>query len=225
MIAGSLYVQIVNAFSGRPFQSDFHSRRRVDIQGQRDLKLLTEVERNPCATQRSLAKNLGVALGLTNLYIKRLARKGYIKVTTIPSHRIKYLLTPRGISEKSRLTYEYMQYSLSYYRHMRKRFRDTLGRLAEAGVKRIVMYGSGELAELGYLSAQELDFVLLGFVEEQGRGTFLSHRVFPIESLAGLDFDAVVIGDLQGMSTIRERLSRAGVPGNKIVHLLPEDLS
>ena len=86
----------------------------MDLQGQRDLQLLNEVERDSHVTQRSLATKLGVALGLTNLYLKRLAHKGYIKITTIPSNRITYLLTPRGMTEKSRLTYAYMQYSLSY---------------------------------------------------------------------------------------------------------------
>ncbi|MGQ0695330.1 MAG: winged helix-turn-helix transcriptional regulator, partial [Nitrospiraceae bacterium] len=90
----------------------------MNLQGQRDLLLLNEVERNGSVTQRSLATKLGVALGLTNLYLKRLARKGYIKITTIPPHRIRYLLTPQGLAEKSRLTYQYMQYSLSHYRDM-----------------------------------------------------------------------------------------------------------
>jgi len=93
----------------------------MNIQAQRDLQLLNEVERNAAVTQRSLARNLGVAVGLANLYLKRLVRKGHIKITTIPKHRIKYLLTPRGMAEKSRLTYLYMQYSLSYYRKMRER--------------------------------------------------------------------------------------------------------
>src|SRR5438445_11872793 len=95
----------------------------MDIQSQRDLQLLNEVEQNAAVTQRSLARKLDVALGLTNLYLKRLARKGVIKITTIPRHRIKYLLTPRGMAEKSRLTYLYMQYSLSYYRDWRQRLK------------------------------------------------------------------------------------------------------
>src|ERR1700757_4599773 len=98
----------------------------MDLQDQRDLHLLDEVARNDRVTQRSLSKSLGVALGLTNLYLKRLARKGYIKITTIPSHRIKYLLTPRGMAEKSRLTYLYMQYSLLFYRDMRQRLKIVL---------------------------------------------------------------------------------------------------
>lgn len=69
----------------------------MNFQGQRDLLLLSEVERDGAVTQRSLSTKLGVALGLTNLYLKRLARKGYIKITTIPSHRARYLLTPQGL--------------------------------------------------------------------------------------------------------------------------------
>ena len=86
----------------------------MDIQAQHDLHLLNEVERNAVVTQHTMARKLGVAHGLTNLYLKRLARKGCIKITTIPRYRIKYLLTPRGMTEKTRLTYIcYVQYSLA----------------------------------------------------------------------------------------------------------------
>ena len=48
----------------------------MDLQGQRDLLLLSELDRDGRATQRTLATKLGVALGLTNLYLKRLAPQG-----------------------------------------------------------------------------------------------------------------------------------------------------
>jgi DNA-binding MarR family transcriptional regulator len=111
----------------------------VNLQGQRDLVLLSELERDGNVTQRTLATKLGVALGLTNLYIKRLARKGFIKITTIPPHRIKYILTPQGFAEKSRLTYQYMQYSLSYYRDIRDRLRKTLA--AAVGMPVVALFG------------------------------------------------------------------------------------
>src|SRR5438445_10533479 len=115
----------------------------MDLQGQRDLQLLSEVERDAGVTQRSLAQKLGVALGLTNLYVKRLVRKGYIKITTIPRHRLKYLLTPRGMAEKSRLTYLYMQYSLSYSRYVRNRLKHVLSGLSQAGRHPVAVYGTG----------------------------------------------------------------------------------
>ena len=73
----------------------------MDQVSQRDLKILTEISERQDITQRGLSKSLG----LTHLYLKGLARKGYIKITTIPPNRLKYLLTPQGLSEKSRLTY------------------------------------------------------------------------------------------------------------------------
>src|SRR5207344_730137 len=114
----------------------------MDLQGQRDLLLLSELNRDGGATQRTLATKLGVARGLTNLCLKRLARKGYIKITTIPRNRIRYLLTPQGVTEKSRLTYLYMQYSLSYYRDMRMRLKEMLSNFDEARDRRVVIYGT-----------------------------------------------------------------------------------
>ena len=194
----------------------------MDLQGQRDLQLLNEVERDAGVTQRSLANKMGVALGLTNLYLKRLAHKGYIKVTTIPSHRIKYLLTPRGMAEKSRLTYAYMQYSLSYYREMRQRIKQVLTQLSHAGAKRIVVYGTGELAELAYLTLREMDLTLVGFVDGAQGQTFLSYPLWPVEALSGWSYDALLIADLTDTKKIHARLVRAGVPKEKIVTLGPE---
>ena len=191
----------------------------MDLQGQRDLQLLNEVEQDAGVTQRSLATKLGVALGLTNLYLKRLAHKGYIKISTIPSHRIKYLLTPRGMAEKSRLTYQYMQYSLSYYREMRQRLKQVLAELSQAGAKRIVVYGTGELAELAYLTLREMDLTLVGFVDGGQGQTFLSYPLWPVETLSGWAYDSVLIADLTDTKKIHARLLRAGVPTDKIATL------
>jgi len=194
----------------------------MNLQGQRDLKLLNEVEQDSYVTQRFLATKMGVALGLTNLYLKRLARKGYIKIATIPSQRIKYLLTPKGLAEKSRLAYQYMQYSLNYYREMRQRIKRVLADLSQAGIKRIVVYGTGELAELAYLTLREMDLTLVGFVDGGEGQTFLSYPLWPVEALSGLAYDAVLIADLTDVKKIQARLIRAGVLKEKIVTLGPD---
>jgi hypothetical protein len=164
---------------------------------------------------------LGVALGLTNLYVKRLARKGYIKITTIPSHRVRYLLTPQGFAEKSRLTYLYMQYSLVQYRDMRARLRDTLTRAAEDGVKRVVIYGTGELAEMAYLSLREMSMVLVGFVDDKRQASFLSYPVWSPQSLAEWEFDAVLLADLDGAARQKGNLGQHHIPDGKILALGP----
>lgn len=193
----------------------------MNLQGQRDLILLTELERDGAVTQRSLATKLGVALGLTNLYVKRLARKGYVKVTTIPSHRIRYLLTPQGFAEKSRLTYLYMQYSLIHYRDMRARLRETLSLAAENGVKRVVIFGTGEFAEMAYLSLREMNMTLVGFVDDGQRDSFLSYPVSRLEALTGWEFDAVLLADLERSLKHRELLQQQHVPDGKVLDLGP----
>ncbi|NGZ95853.1 MAG: MarR family transcriptional regulator [Nitrospira sp. WS110] len=193
----------------------------MDLQGQRDLLLLTEVEHDGAVTQRSLATKLGVALGLTNLYLKRLARKGYIKITTIPSQRVRYLLTPQGFAEKSRLTYLYMQYSLSHYRDMRARLRATLSLAAQQGMKRVVIYGTGELAEMAYLSLREMQLTLVGFVDDGQQESFLSYPVWPSKALDQWEFDAVLVADLEESVRYQEELGRRCVPDEKILVLGP----
>jgi DNA-binding MarR family transcriptional regulator len=193
----------------------------VNLQGQRDLVLLSELERDGNVTQRTLATKLGVALGLTNLYIKRLARKGFIKITTIPPHRIKYILTPQGFAEKSRLTYQYMQYSLSYYRDIRDRLRKTLAAAANDGAKRVVIYGTGELAEMAYLSLREMNLTLVGFVDDREVDTFLSYPVWRPNVLADWEFDAVLLADLARTADAAETLARQQVAGDKVLALNP----
>ena len=175
------------------------------------------MERNASISQRSLATKLGVALGLTNLYIKRLARKGYIKITTIPPHRIKYLLTPQGLAEKSRLTYLYMQYSLSHYRDMRAKLRAVLTQAADRGVKRVVIYGTGEFAEMAYLSLREMNLTLIGFVGDGPEESFLSYPVWRPETLAGWDFDAVLLADIDRVKQRAETLARNQVSADKVL--------
>ena len=195
----------------------------MDLQGQRDLLLLNELDRDGGATQRTLAAKLGVALGLTNLYLKRLVRKGYIKITTIPRNRIRYLLTPQGFTEKSRLTYLYMQYSLSYYRDMRVRLTEMMSTFDAAHHQRVVIYGTTELAELAYLSLREMNVDCVGFIDGSSRESFLSCPVSSPEGIVGWQFDRVLITDLEHAAVCEERLVQSGVPREKVLRLgLPE---
>jgi DNA-binding MarR family transcriptional regulator len=191
----------------------------MNLQGQRDLLLLTEVERDGGVTQRSLAAKLGVALGLANLYLKRLVRNGYITVTTIPSHRVRYVLTPQGFAEKSRLASLHLEYSLSHYRDMRARLREALSHMAQNGMKRVVIYGTSELAEMVYLSLREMQLTLVGFVDDGRQESFLSYPVWSSDVLQEWEFDAVLLANVGQLAGLRSKLEHQHVPGNKIVAL------
>ena len=84
------------------------------------LGVLDAVEQNATVTQRSVARELGIALGLANSYLRRCVRKGLIKVKQIPPNRYLYYLTPKGFAEKSRLTASYLAHSFSFFRRARQ---------------------------------------------------------------------------------------------------------
>src|SRR5689334_9301010 len=150
----------------------------MERQGERELEILTAIGEGRPLTQRDLAQRLGVALGLTNLYLKRLATRGYIKIAEFPRKpaarkRLRYLLTPRGIAEKTRLTYEHLAHALALYRRARLVLRGHLASLADRGVKRVALYGAGEAAEIAYLTLKEYGFEPVGVFSREAGAVFL----------------------------------------------------
>src|SRR5438045_8500450 len=101
-------------------------REAMDVEDRRNLQALEAIAEDAQITQRTLAGKLGMALGLTNIYLRRLVRKGYVKCVNVQSNRLRYLLTPTGIAEKTRLTYEFMEYSLFLYGQVRLHLRQVL---------------------------------------------------------------------------------------------------
>lgn len=146
------------------------------------LNLLDVVEENSAITQRSLAAELGVALGLTNSYLKRCAKKGLIKVQQVPSNRYAYYLTPHGFAEKSRLTAEYLKQSFNFFRLARTQSGDLLRHCADRGWTRIALTGKSDLTEITILSATELQAELAGIIDEKAAATTSSYMNLPVVS-------------------------------------------
>jgi DNA-binding MarR family transcriptional regulator len=128
------------------------------------LGLLDAVERDPAVTQRLVARELGIALGLANAYLKRCVRKGLIKIGQVPRRRYAYFLTPRGISEKSRLTAAYLAHSFSFFREARIQCGQLFAVLGARGQRRLVLIGAGDLAEIAILVAREHPVEIAGIV-------------------------------------------------------------
>src|SRR5881409_2424340 len=168
----------------------------MDIENHRDLKLLEAVEEDSRVTQRSLATKLGIALGLTNIYLKRLVRKGYIKCVNVQSNRITYLITPRGIVEKARLTYEFMDYSLHLYAAVRRRLRTVFQDCAARG-RRVAICGCGEAAELAYLSLKEAGLEPVVIFDADGGHDFLGMPVLAVADHATIDYDLVIVATFE----------------------------
>ncbi len=180
------------------------------------LGLLNAVQENSAATQRSMASDLGIALGLANAYLKRCARKGLIKISQVPPNRYAYYLTPKGFTEKSRLTSEYLSSSFTFFRRARGQCGDTLEYCAARDWKRIALAGCGELAEIATLCATEHRIGLVAMINPEAKS----------KEFAGLpvcgnlkklpELDAVIVTDLRAPQAVFDKLVQV-VPADRVL--------
>jgi EPS-associated MarR family transcriptional regulator len=86
--------------------------------------LLKTLEENPGLSQRDMAKRLGVSLGKINFCLNALVEKGSLKINNFRNSDNKqayaYLLTPRGVEQKARMTVEFLHYKMQEYERLRK---------------------------------------------------------------------------------------------------------
>lgn len=162
------------------------------------LGLLESVERDSGQSQRHLASELGIALGLVNAYLKRCIKKGLVKVAEAPPRRYAYYLTPQGFAEKSRLTLAYLTSSFSFFRQARADCSNTLAIAQENGWTRIALAGISDLAEIAVICAFERGIAIVAVVDRATTATaFMGAPVArSFDAIAG-KVDAVVITDLR----------------------------
>jgi DNA-binding MarR family transcriptional regulator len=161
------------------------------------LGLLTSVEADGARSQRRIAAELGIALGLVNAYLKRAIKKGLVKVGQAPARRYAYYLTPQGFSEKSRLTIEYLSSSFSLFRKAKEEYGRVFDRAHELGFERIVLAGKSDLCEIAILCAMDSSVSIVAVVDPDETGSrFVGVEVVRSYREIADPFDAVVITHL-----------------------------
>ena len=185
------------------------------------LGLLDAVEQDRAHSQRHLASELGIALGLVNAYLKRCMKKGLVKVSQAPARRYAYYLTPQGFAEKSRLTVEYLSFSFSFFRQAKTDCSE-LFRLAKArGVRAVLLIGRSDLAEIAALCAMEQGIEVAGLVDTEAEGNFIGAPIFRSIDDADAVFDAVLITDLRNARASSEAaIARLGLEHVLVPELL-----
>jgi DNA-binding MarR family transcriptional regulator len=175
------------------------------------LSLLASVERDGGQSQRRLASDLGIALGLVNAYLKRCVKKGLVKVRQAPARRYAYYLTPQGFAEKSRLTVEYLSDSFSFFRQARTDCAEVFATARARGFGRVVVAGKSDLAEIARICALDAGVEIVAIVDPQAAAaTFVGLPVLP--DLNGPEpFDAIVVADLRAArATFEDAIARVG---------------
>lgn len=186
------------------------------------LGLLNAVEANSALTQRSMARELGIALGLANAYLKRCVRKGLIKVQQVPANRYAYYLTPMGFAEKSRLTADYLAISFNFFRRARSECSLVMHECRARGWRRVALAGVGDLGEIALLCAADGDIQIIGFVDPDYDGAqFMGLPVVGVPDRLA-PFDAVLVTDFRDPQMVFDSLVKS-VPAERVVS--PEMLS
>ncbi len=141
-----------------------------------DIDILEEIEKNPELTQANLANQMNVAIGTVNWHLKRLVEKGYVKIQRCEKRKLKYIITPEGISLRTKLTLDYIHSSFELYRLVRNRMNTVLDQCAEQSYRAVYIEGEGEVYEICRLTSMERSFKVLQNPDDQ----------FPVVRIVGL---------------------------------------
>jgi predicted transcriptional regulator len=186
----------------------------------RDIKtllLLEAIGKDECLSQRDLSRKLNISLGLVNAFMNKLLSQGVFKVSKRSKNRVRYILSPKGISRKSELSKEYFEYSLGYYKAIKQRISKSLQKLAKNNNHKIILYGTGELCEIACIVIHEQNIGGIKIIDEKHAGEKICGiRVANTDAIENSHFDAIIIVDFENASSYQRYLIQKGVPIEKI---------
>jgi len=165
------------------------------------LGVLEAIDSKKSITQRSISKDLDMALGLVNSYLKRCVKKGFIKIQQAPKNRYLYYLTPRGFSEKAKLTAEFLTSSFTFFRKSRDQIEEILDNCNKKNWKRILLFGNSELAEITSLYSKNHEVQIIQVYNTSNLRDSKQDN-FPPAS----DLDAIILTDLTSPQKSYEQL-------------------
>jgi DNA-binding MarR family transcriptional regulator len=156
----------------------------MDVHSYYAYKLLEHLEKTPNMTNRIASAKLGVSVKLTHIVVSKLIEKGLIHTTKRDGRSFFYFLTPKGIAEKARLTYEFLDFTRQFYKQARQRSSEVCQKLALSGIKHVAILGAGDLAEITYLGIVEHHLKLTHIYDDTRTGSnFMGMPVQPLDSL------------------------------------------
>ena len=220
-----LRAKVLDICSTEPYifamRSDNERRKDLEDPTFRELRLLEEVDGSANLSQRKIAGQLGIALGVANLLVRSLAKKGYIKVNRLGWKRWAYVLTPAGIARKVNLTVAYVQRFIEHYRRVRYLLREEIQNLPLTSESRVALIGTSELAELAYLALRDMEVEdIYVYQINPTKPKFLGIKVNALANMDPEQFAKIVVAVRQDSEDVLERLSEAGASESQVVQLL-----
>jgi len=180
----------------------------------RTLTIFNKVESRPDINQRRLARELDISLGLTNTYIQRVLKKGWIRAKQVKPRRWLYFLTPQGAIEKSRLSLSYMNRTLASFRELKSKGDEHLSVLSEKGVNGVHLFGDDDLTEILSFCFTGFKIELISLISEKTFLTSIAENkqfIFPEIKMDEL----IIVASLENQKIITKSMVQQGLIKNK----------
>lgn len=130
-------------------------------------KILDKIDNDPAISQKRLAEEIGISVGMINWHVKRCVGKGLIKLQQAPVRRYLYYLTPEGFAEKAKLTARYLQVGFDIFRTGREQYDGLFNKCRRNGWSGVVIFGDTDMTELALLVAARFDDLgIIGIVDK-----------------------------------------------------------
>lgn len=174
------------------------------------LDILESVDRDGERSQRSRASEIGIALGLTNAYLKFCIHKGYLKARKLSTRSYRYMLTPKGFAEKSRLAMDRLSTSLGFVRAVRGEYAALYMSDPVRHWKSVAIVGTSTLAEVCAICALEGGIPIEAIIDPNGADQQrLGVPVYRDFSPVSADVGGAMIADLDNTGRARDLAENA----------------
>ena len=194
----------------------------------KELLLLEHIEKNPDTSQHEIARKIGSAASMVNVYINNLEENGYL-IRDYQSLKIVYYnITPEGIKRKNYLAITYFHELLELYRLAEENIENFLIRLEEKGYRNVLVYGAGEVAEtiLGVVKGRTdkpLKVLALIDDDEERKGKeLLGYKIISREEIKDYEHDGIVITSYTFEDDITKRLKEIDYPEDRVERFFTE---
>jgi DNA-binding MarR family transcriptional regulator len=148
--------------------------------------ILQSLEHDEQISQRQLSSQLGINVASVNFALKKLTKRGLVKMLGSNPRRIRYILTPKGIAEKSQLAYKFFDRNFHFYKAVRKDVEKKIDSIPFEGKNRVAIYGVTDLLEVAYLVIKNKEIELVAIVDDEIKIRIFGYYVIGTEELTNL---------------------------------------
>jgi len=145
--------------------------------------ILQSIENGEQISQRQLSSQLGINVASINFALKKLTKRGFVKMLGVNPRRMQYILTPKGIAEKTQLAYKFFDRNFHFYKAVRKDVEDKIGSIPFNDKKRVALYGVTDLMELAYLVIQDKELDLVAIFDDETKIRIFGYHVIGTEEI------------------------------------------